>query len=63
MRTHFDPDEPAAKKTCGGQGRVSGVALRDSSCQTKVASRRELGALQFLQQSVNAMINELGQPI
>ena len=29
----------------------------------EVASRRKLGALQVLQQSVNAMINELGQPI
>ena len=71
MRTHFDSDELAAKKTCGGQGRASGAALQDSSWQTKcfcsrvveLASRRELGALQFLRQGVGAMINELGQPI
>ena len=71
VQTHFDPDEPAPKKTCGGQGRVSGVAWQDSFCQTRwfaqALSRWQAegssAPSQFLQEGVEAMVDELGQPI
>ena len=71
VQTHFDPDEPAPKKTCGGQRRVSGVAGQDSSCWKKsfaqALSRWQaeegLPPLQFSQEGFEAMVNELGQPI
>ena len=45
-KTPVDPYEPAPKKTCAGQGRVSGVAVQDSSRRSDGLLRRFGGGKQ-----------------